>query len=522
MILSYILHGHIPYYTSNPPHPDSLLHTKLERSPCLLRPDLDDLTCHFGASSLSYSTQALPINVLLDTLLRPQGEVDDLAETTNLQWKCKPHRAVPHLVVGDAPSPGGLWAMDDPVHMSWEIGTLSYAGMLSLPGYTFADHHRQTTGKELAPFTRPSRRALADYLRAYPREAGIADSFRDHTTVTGIHRIPGGFYIPSHRIRCKHLVLASGIFSHLIQPPPILAPLFNLPQQESSSSEYPLLVVGSGFTAADAIICVPSGRRILHSFLWNPDERPSPLKSCHQQAYPEYAGIYRLMKRAALTWSSASSSPRPKTRRLASTPFLQSRNWDEIYEGLPNCTIKNVQLQDDHAVVTFVLEDGTEIVRPVHGLVYGVGRRGSLDYLEPSLRDEVLKDAAVASDGYDKTEAGMLSAKSLRNKVMDDLEVAPDVFVIGSLTGDSLIRYAYGGCVYAAYSLMMSASGSCTSSGVCTPSRQPAGMPMGGRHALLSGVDGHAAVNCREECPQSSPQGIRPSSWWNSIWRLLF
>lgn len=520
MILSYILHGHLPYYAADTPHPDSLLHAKLKDSPCLLRPDLDALTCHFGASLLSYSTQALPINVLLDTLLRPQGEVDDLGEVTNLQWHYKPHRAVPHVVVGNAPQPGGLWAMDDPIHISWDIGTLSYAGMLSLPGYTFADHYRKTTGKELAPFTRPSRRELADYLRAYPAEAGIADSFRDNTMVDGIHRVPGGFYIPSHRIRCKHLVLASGIFSHLIQPPPLLAPLLTLPKSDPSC-RYPLLVVGSGFTAADAIISAPPGQPILHTFLWNPNGRPSPLKSCHQQAYPEYAGIYRLMKRAALSSSSSRAGNRPKARRLASTSFLESRNWDDIYEGLPNCVVEDVQLKEDHAIVTLALEDGTKLSRPVCGLVYGVGRRGALDYLDSSLRAEVLKDANISDDG-------MLSAKTLRTKVMEDLEVAPDVFVIGSLTGDSLIRFAYGGCVYAAYSLI-SASGGCCS-GMCTP-KQPAGTPTGGRHALMNGVDGHAARrpeqktmgSFRNDCQEGLVSGQpRKSSWWNAICSLLF
>ncbi|EED22376.1 conserved hypothetical protein [Talaromyces stipitatus ATCC 10500] len=516
MILSYILHGHIPYYTSdsNTPHPDSLLHAKLKDSPCLLRPDLDALTCHFGASLLSYSTQALPINVLLDTLLRPQGEVDDLGETTNLKWIHIPHRAVSHIVVGNAPNPGGLWAMhtDDPVNISWDIGTLSYAGMLSLPGYTFADHYRKTTkGKELAPFTRPSRRELAEYLRAYPVQAGIADSFRDNTELDGIQRIDGGFYIPSHRIRCKHLVLASGIFSHLIQPPPLLAPLLELPR--NGPSGFPLLVVGSGFTAADAIISAPSGQHILHTFLWNPNDRPSPLKSCHQQAYPEYAGIYRLMKRAALSSSSRAGGHRPNPRRLASTSFLESRNWDHIYEGLPNCSIENVQLKEDHAIITLVLEDGTKLSRPVCGLVYGVGRRGSLNYLSSSLRAEVLHNANPSTDG-------VISAKTLRDKVIEDLEVAPDVFVIGSLTGDSLIRFAYGGCVYAAYSLI-SASGVC--SGLCTP-KQPAGTPTGGRHALLNGVDGHSMQqvtgSCRDECQESSQP--RKRSWWSTIWSLLF
>lgn len=523
MILSYILHGHIPYYVPDTPHPDSLLHAKLKDSTCLLRPGLDLLTHHFAASSLSYSTQALPINVLLDALLRPYGEVDDSGEITNLRWQYKPHRAVPHLVIGNATSTGGVWAMDDPIpNVSWDIETLSYAGMLSLPGYTFADHYRATQERDLPPFTRPSRRQLAEYLKAYPVETGIGDSFRNNINVDAIERIDGGFYIRSHRIRCKHLVLATGIFSHLIQPPPLLAPLTRLPKSDLSC-KFPLLVVGSGFTAADAIISAPASQPILHVFLWNPDARPSPLKSCHQQAYPEYAGIYRLMKRAAAPKKGH------KNRKLASTSFLESRNWDEIYEGLPNCSIEGVELKgSDHAIVTFALKDGTRFSRPVSGLAYGIGRRGSLGYLEPSLRGEVMKGTGI-EDG------ASITAKSLRTKVMEDLEVAPDVFVIGSLTGDSLIRFAYGGCVYAAYSLI-SASG-CGSSGTSTP-KQPAGTPSGGRHALMNGVDGHALTprlaETNNEVSQStmvveiptesssSDAGPRKRTWWNFVCSLLF
>jgi hypothetical protein len=587
MILSYILHGHIPVYVPEPPHPDRLLHAKLQDAPCLLRPDLDALTHHFAASRLSYSTQALPVNVLLDALLLPQGETGDLDLTTNLEWHFDPNRAVPHLVFGDAPQPGGLWA-NDPVQVSWDIQTLSYAGMLSLPGHSFAEHHRKTKGTELPPFTRPTRRDLAEYLRVYPSEVGIDDAFRCGVELRGIERrSEGGFYVRSHGIRCKHLVLASGIFSHAILPPPLLAPLTTLsPQQSSSAPSEPLLVIGSGFTAADVIISAPQDQSILHVFRWDPDHRPSPLRSCHQQAYPEYAGIYRLMKRAALSASSSSSNPtvssssssrRHKTRRLASTSFLDGRRWDEIYHGLSNAEVQDVQIHNEKtATVTLRLQDGTVLSRSVCGLSYGVGRRGSLQYLEPELRSEVLREhssSAITGDcPADGDTVGTVTAKTLRNKVMEDLEVARDVFVIGSLTGDSLIRFAYGGCVYAASRLIPDEkntiidghnnrdnnNANSIGSGSSTPKR-PAGTPAGGREAFLNGVDGHAqhvhsflsrngtqpldrrkTVDTDDDCDHcadgsgkddngnnNSRSGLlqmawpRSSSWWTAVLNLL-
>lgn len=524
MILSYILHGHVPFYSSEPPHPDPLLHAKLLNAPCLLRSDLDALTHHFAASRMSYATQALPVNVLLDTLLRPNGDTDDLGDVTNVRWEYHPHLKIPHRVLGDAPTPGGLWAVEDPARVSWDIQTLSYAGLLSLPGYTFADHFRKTKKAELAAFTRPSRRDLAEYLRAYPAEVGIEDVFYNGAKIAGIERTEDGFYIHSHGIRCKRLVLATGIFSHIIRPPPLLLPLTQLPGHCSSGAQ--LLVIGSGFTAADVIISTPPDQPILHIFRWDPDNRPSPLRSGHQQTYPEYAGVYRLMKRAAM--SSIGATPQSKPRKLASTPFLKSRNWDQVYEGLPNCEVVDVSVHNGKGTVTLRLPDekGTTIVRRVCGLAYTVGRRGSLDYLDPSLRAEVL-------DGAGELDNGMVTPRTLRNKVMEDLEVAPGVFVIGSLTGDSLIRYAYGGCVHVA-STLMNRDQEQTSSGGSTPKR-PAGTPTGGQDALLNGIDGHGrpsndfcqsndeanAMNGARNCPDLAGSSWIMRKWWNAFMNVF-
>src|SRR5699024_4548224 len=134
----------------------------------LLDVDVDTLTEHFAASRLSYSTQALPVNVLLDTLIRPSVDVEDAECTTNVEWRFVPEKAVSHLVIGDAPQPGGQW-VENPVPASWDIQTLSYAAMLSLPGYCYAQHYRKVTGKDLPAFTRPSRREITEYLAAYPK-----------------------------------------------------------------------------------------------------------------------------------------------------------------------------------------------------------------------------------------------------------------------------------------------------------------------------------------------------------------
>ena len=514
MILSYILHGYIPFYSSNPPHPDPLLDAKLKLAPNLLNADVDALTAHFAASRLSYSTQALPVNVLMDTLVRPSIDIDEPGNTSHIDWRYMPEKAVAHLVFGKTTHPGGQWA-EDPFGASWDIQTLSYAAMLSLPGYSFADHHMKTTGKDLPPFTRPTRREIADYFDAFPAAVNIDQVLRCGENLSGISRTANGFYIRSHNLHCKRLVLASGIFSEVLPPEPILRPLL----QTQSTTTVPLLVIGSGFSAADAIISAPPSQKIIHVFKWAPEDRPSPLRSCHQQAYPEYAGVYRLMKKAAVT--GAGSAPQPlNSRRGSSTTFLASRRWDELYEGIPNVEIIAVEVESELAQVTFRRADGSTFSRAVRGLVYAAGRRGVMSYLETELRSEVL--------GHDDPKDTTVSGQTLRAKAIEDLEVAPGVHIVGSLTGDSLIRFAYGGCVSAAGKLIRGEDGeqesrSTRSSGVST-------RPQSSSLAVMNGMDGHhiypndGSTLTREETLSKVSTAASSPSWWRAlggVWKDL-
>ena len=407
---------------------------------------MHDLTAHFAASRLSYSTQALPINVLLDTLIRPLADTDPEKYRTCLEWRLEAEKKVSHVVLGNTAQVGGQWA-DNPVSASWDIGTLSYAEMLSLPGYSFEEHYKDTRGGPLPEFHRPTRREVAGYLATYPEEVGIQGSVYTDVEVGEVRRINAAFYVGSHNIICKHLVLASGIFSHLIPPRPSLLPLYTLPRS-NDSSDAPLLIVGSGFTAADVIISTPAKRKIIHIFKWDPENRPSPLRACHPRAYPEYASVYKRMKLAAqqVLGPRGISSP---LRTRKSNPFFAERDWDSVYEGLPNTYIKDIVVSDDTALLSLEAGNGTVLQREISNMEYVIGRRGSLDYLDNRLADEVLGKLDETTD-----RQPAISSHTLRSKAERNLELARDVFAIGSLTGDSLIRFAYGGCIFGAREIM--------------------------------------------------------------------
>ena len=453
--MSYILHGHVPYYIGG--HHDSILHSKLSDEPNLLRLT-PDLYAHF-LSSLRYSTQALPVNTLLDTLIRPNADTE-LNPESCIEWRYEPGRAISHVAIGNTAQAGGQWA-DNPVSASADIAALSYAEQLSLPGYSYADHIATKKEQDQCDFVRPSRTEFADYLGAYPDAVGIAQSVYTGLKVQDVYRTAKGFFIGSLGIRCKHLVLASGTFTVNIPPPPLLAPIVQLDSQQP-----PLLVIGSGFSAADIIISTPPTRRIIHIYKWSPEKRPSPLRGCHSSAYPEYALVYRQMKLAAVALKK-SRTVKSSSLRRQSTPFLQKRDWN-LYEGLPNAEIIDVSQPEPTgtARMTLRLASGEQVAREVGGLQYVVGRRGTLDFLSPALRTEILRSATEVLPLETQV---LISGRTLRSKAESSLEVAKNVFITGSLTGDSLIRHAVGGCVFAAGRILGAIS--TTYSPDSTPSR---------------------------------------------------
>ena len=444
------------------------------------------------------------MNVLLDSLLRPDGDVTPSSKGC-IRWEHEPQRAIPHVVVGEAQRTGGQWA-DTPVSASWDIGALSYSEQLSLPGYTIADHWSKTKGEPLPELTRPSRAEVAAYFAAYPEAVGITKFIGASARVEGVSRTSQGFHVASHNLLCKNVVLASGTFDINLPPPRSLMPLSSL-----SSIEGPVLVVGSGFTAADLIISTPPNRKVIHLFNWSPDEHPSPLKGCHPSAYPEYAGIYRQMKLAAAKAGDLSGvNTNRKTRKPAlpsSLQFFSQRDWSTTYEGYPNAKVSVKSLQQGRSEPANAQGESTRgdatviiaasylhdaITRDIASFHYVVGRRGSLSYLNHSLLNEVLESRGrtcehshergtsdsdpwggegesgsepspplsplLRAASHHSSKRSLVSSSKLREKIEDDdnasMELAPGVFVVGSLTGDSLVRYAIGGCCVVAGKIM--------------------------------------------------------------------
>ncbi|KAK9448402.1 uncharacterized protein V1518DRAFT_441938 [Limtongia smithiae] len=532
LTLSYLLHGNTPVYeppsAHSPPlrRPDPALHTMLSsHSDNLYGPLLHNLRLQRHLARLH--TAAAPANVispanyLLDALAAPDIDINiaDARANSCLSFVHRPEHARDHVVIGSSFMSGGQWASRDTPSR-----TLSYADMLSLPGYSFPEFCRDTgvatDGGEFDPYLRPQRADVAAYYAAYPPQVGIEDSLLLNYTVLSLQRVASQLHPHKfiaiiqcndtgrlHMVTTQAIVLASGVFTHLVPPDPMLYPFFadkpeatvtkppylalstttpsvivSPSEQKSSDDERDtVLIIGSGFSAADAILSVPASRKIVHMFKWDPKSKPSPLRSCHRELYPEYAYLYRLMK-------SAVGLTVKKSKLDAGDNMVLG--FGERYEGVPNGTL----LEARHGQVKIQLADGSILQRSVAEVKAYIGRIGVISYLSSSLRQEIGIDGDqiwATKMSFRKricSRAGRWTALSLDGRAVDEqyysltedmddddddddddtsskqyiteyaashgFEVADGVFVIGSLVGDSLVRYTLGGCVVVAGNLI--------------------------------------------------------------------
>ncbi|KAK9478929.1 hypothetical protein V1514DRAFT_329454 [Lipomyces japonicus] len=484
LTLSYLLHGNIPFYDSNGtygPHPDPTLHSLLSPVSSLYEDILHNVSLqqYLVHAHRPFTSQAVsPVNFLLDSLVAPNFDTNiNAKDQSRIRWDFDRSEAINHLVIGSSLVPGGQWA-DKNVPSK----TLSYAEMLSLPGYSFDDFYKARYGTSLPSFTRPYRHDVKYYYSIYPQKVGINDCVHTNITVLSLHRSSSSKFkftaiIQNNDtkqikvINAKSTVLATGVLSHPAPPDPSLHPIINKGVDFTASSpnnEDAMLIIGSGFSAADAVLATDRRQKIIHVFRWDPKGKPSPLRACHEEAYPEYANLYKHMR------SSVRSKPLPADHGDKRKDFLANR-----YEGIPNGKVVDCSTN----LIRILLPSGVIIERRFSNLKCFVGRIGIISYLSGSLRTEIGVPADqfwVSKESFrNRIQNGIYrwvhtGLRKRSDKVLNDcdkfdgkivnydydycatygLELTHDLFVIGSLLGDSLVRYSLGSCVLVAANLI--------------------------------------------------------------------
>nr|CAD7402052.1 unnamed protein product [Timema cristinae] len=453
IMLSYILAGNWPYYTGRP-HPDEMLTARLKGIPAgrsLLEEDLNFLSQGLEGRSNN------PMSLLSDMLMHPYADVG-LDLPSLLEWRHHPEHQVDHIVLGKGP-PGGAWQV-----MDANILTISLGSWMQLPGVDYRLWEAVDSGSEVLSSRncRASVRSVARYYSDYVKTRRIGRFFRNKTVVTAVRPMDTALtqcrnsidpetgvqihqpearwqvegydsttHIPFTYV-CNRVVLATGandipnrlgIPGELDNTDYVIHDLATLEKcldrlveeegidREGSPCEAqcdPILVVGAGLSAADAVIAARfRSLPIIHVF-----RSKSPQfngRQLPEEMYPEYHKVHQMMN-----------------DRSASYPHYTAMPEHNLVEICPD---KKVRLQGP---------DGKISVHQVSVITILIGSRQDLSILPSNLN--------LASDPTRPVDCRS-------NPVLVDpfsyaaVRAPAGMHVVGPLAGDNFVRFLQGGAI---------------------------------------------------------------------------
>jgi hypothetical protein len=304
--------------------------------------------------NLKYLSQGLigrsfnPISLLFDHLQHPEADTGKEKANT-LRWQHLPRSQFSHKVLGKGLA-GGAWAkMDD----CSEALTISLGSWMQLPNYSIrdwldsqeqavqvelsesikADHSVRPHLRQVSPTKRICLNAMANYYRDFVRHKRLERYFENYADVRHVRycgrcerwMVSGRNELTGRRFcyTSNSLVLASGCSErdNRLQVPgeqfPFVLHSFDQLEQvltqrhsraaassfesmaNSSSSlnnQDPILIVGAGLSAADAILAsMNAGIPVLHAFRKHPDDPSLVFNQLPESLYPEYHRVHKLM-----------------------------------------------------------------------------------------------------------------------------------------------------------------------------------------------------------------------------------
>nr|XP_051700814.1 oxidative stress-induced growth inhibitor 2 [Oryctolagus cuniculus] len=334
--LSYMLSGYRPYLSSEAMHPNAILHSKLEEARHLSIVDQDLEYLSEGLEGRSSN----PVAVLFDTLLHPDADFG-YDYPSVLHWKLEQHHYIPHLVLGKGP-PGGAW------HVS--IFFLEFC-ITAYDREEILMETKSTVLIEYFPFSRNLKgdrvmpEEIARYYKHYVKVMGLQKNFRENTYITsvsrlyreqddndsqdgdvstkhlqiekskfikrnweirGYQRIADGSHVP-FCLFAENVALATGTLdspAHLeIEGEDFPFVFHSMPEFGAAINKGklrgkvdPVLIVGSGLTAADAVLCAYNNNiPVIHVFRRRVTDPSLIFKQLPKKLYPEYHKVYHLM-----------------------------------------------------------------------------------------------------------------------------------------------------------------------------------------------------------------------------------
>ncbi|KAF9114548.1 Oxidative stress-induced growth inhibitor 2 [Mortierella sp. AM989] len=199
------------------------------------------------------------------------------------------------------------------------------------------------------------------------------------------------------------------------------------PLSPASQAALPIVIVGTGLSAADAILLIQEKqpwRRIIHIYRHYSASEPSPLKRCHRDVYPEYASVWVKMKKFAMLKNSIQAYPHPP--RSGSGTAVGNSGYNSIfgeksrdaceqcqalkvgsehgelsplcsgcaYKGLPDSSVSSWDPLSGE--ITLILSHGVVIKERVAAVGVFIGKQVHMGFLKGSLAHEMLSTVGSA------------------------------------------------------------------------------------------------------------------------------
>ncbi|XP_065570742.1 oxidative stress-induced growth inhibitor 1-like isoform X1 [Artemia franciscana] len=447
--LSFMLSGWRPYYNGSLQrnHPNEFLHARLMENPGM---SLVDQNLEFLSEGLIGRSKN-PVSLLFDSLQHPNA---DFGEDTPsfLSWKYHPEVAIDHVVLGKGP-PGGSWqAMDG------HILTISLGSWMELPDLPLRDSMKSGD-------SRASVSTVANYYSNYVERKGLRKYFKNGNFVTSVRKVSRpeatnvrclaceepyffgreihlcelltnnqiwevhGFSEQTKKSFCyltPNVVLAVGgndIPNSLRvsgENSPFVLKSLNTFEQLLDSGELndksdPVLIVGAGLSAADAVIAARHySIPVIHSFRRGVADPALIFRQLPPTMYPEYHKVYQMMVDGGENYPGYRSLPQ-----------------HEVVKILPEKTV----------LVQGPLSSGKIKVSYV---ILLIGSRPNLNFMPKSgLGLGFIPDAYVTTMG-NSVAVDCFSMECVTQQ---------GLYAMGPLIGDNFVRFAQGSALSIAQSI---------------------------------------------------------------------
>ena len=460
--LSYFLDGNWPYYSKE--HPNEELHARLQSlqlffkdqdevvpavashssSSCILSSLFSCPNSRHASSSVPAAEKSLarsplelicnglegrsinPVSVLLDTLQHPEADFgSDLPSC--LTWKKIPGKEIDHVVLGQG-DVGGSWSRMSSTGCD-DILTVSFAQWMQLPDCPVTGTKKGTEGKRI------NLGNVAKYYKSYIEKKHLEKYFRNHSTVTGLKlnektnqwKVTGWQEGRGHfEYITKRVVLATGnsdhpnrlnidgedlpfVFHSISDMDRVLTDAKNRNLKES------VLIVGSGLTAADAILaCKQYSVPVKHVFRRHPEDPALIFNQLPENLYPEYHMVHDSMKGT-----------------------LNTPSFD--YKTFPMHSVSEIR-KNKEVVLTNLL--GVESDTPsrttikVSYIFVLIGKRPDLTFIQKKVRDQL----PVFPDEPLNPRSNPIRIQPFSHRHPS----LPGLYAMGPLVGDNFVRFVQG------------------------------------------------------------------------------